>query len=59
MAEGSRGRPLIACPTQYLFRGGFLEGRTGLTFSVLRAIYEFMIDCNVRELRRRKAGLPL
>ena len=53
------GRALIAFPTHHLFRSGFLEGRAGLTFSALRAIYEFMIDCKVRGFRRRKAGLPL
>ena len=52
-------RPLVVFLGLYVFRGGFLEGRAGLTFSALRAIYEFMIDCKVRELRRRKAGLPL
>ena len=52
-------RPLIVFLGLYIFRGGFLEGRAGLIFSALRAIYEFMIDCKVRELERRKKGLPL
>ncbi len=43
----------------YVVRGGFLDGRAGLTFSLLRAWYEFMIDCKRAELRRRQAGLPV
>jgi glycosyltransferase involved in cell wall biosynthesis len=53
------GRALLMFLALYLFRGGFLEGRAGLTFCLLRAWYEFMIDCKRRELRRRGAGLPL
>ena len=35
------------------------EGRAGLTFSLLRAWYEYFIDCKADELRRRAAGLPV
>lgn len=56
---GLPGRPLIVFLSLYLLRGGVLEGRAGLTFSLLRAGYEFMIDCKTRELRRRNAGQPL
>lgn len=59
LAYALPARPLVVFLGLYVFRGGFLEGRAGLTFSALRAIYEFMIDCKVREFRRRKAGLPL
>jgi len=52
-------RPLIVFFGLYILRGGFLEGRAGLTFCVLRAVYEFMIDCKVRELQLRRAGMPL
>lgn len=52
-------RPLVIFLGLYVVRGGFLEGRAGFTFCVLRAIYEFMIDCKVRELRLRRAGMPL
>ena len=51
------GRPLIIFLAGYVLRGGFLEGRAGLTFSLLRAWYEFAIDVKVRELRRRLRGL--
>jgi hypothetical protein len=52
-------RPVLMFVALYLFRGGILEGRAGLTFSLLRAWYEFMIDCKVRELKRRAQGLPV
>jgi glycosyltransferase involved in cell wall biosynthesis len=53
------GRPLLMFLALYLVRGGIFEGRAGLTFCLLRAWYEFMIDLKRRELRRRKAGLPI
>lgn len=52
-------RPLLMFSALYFFRGGILEGRAGFTFCVLRAFYEFMIDCKVRELKRRQQCLPL
>jgi len=52
-------RPLAMFVALYFFRGGILERRAGLTFSLLRAWYEFMIDCKVRELKRRAQGLPV
>jgi glycosyltransferase involved in cell wall biosynthesis len=51
-------RPLLMFATLYIVRGGFLEGRAGLTFALLRAWYEYMIDCKCVELERRKHGLP-
>jgi glycosyltransferase involved in cell wall biosynthesis len=53
------GRPVVMFVALYIVRGGFLDGRAGLTFSLLRAWYEFMIDCKYAELRRRRAGLPV
>lgn len=52
------GRPLLVFVLFYIVRGGFLEGRAGLMFSALKAIYEYMIVCKVKELERRKVGLP-
>jgi glycosyltransferase involved in cell wall biosynthesis len=49
-------RPLAVFTLLYLFRGGILEGRAGLTFCVLRAWYEFVIDCKLIELKRRQVG---
>jgi glycosyltransferase involved in cell wall biosynthesis len=53
------GRPILIFFALYFVRGGLLEGRAGLTFSLLRAWYEFMIDCKYLELKRRARGLPL
>jgi len=52
-------RPLIVFCGVYFGKGGFFEGRAGLTFSLLRAWYEYMIDCKTLELRRRARGLPV
>jgi hypothetical protein len=52
-------RPGIVFFGLYLVRGGVLEGVPGLTFCLLRAWYEFMIDCKALELRRRSAGLEV
>lgn len=51
-------RPAIKFCYYYLWRRGFLDGRAGLTYSMLQAFYEYMIDCKWRELRRRAEGLP-
>jgi glycosyltransferase involved in cell wall biosynthesis len=53
------GRPLLVFIALYFFRGGLIEGRAGLTFSLLRAWYEYMIDCKYFELQRRVRGLPV
>jgi glycosyltransferase involved in cell wall biosynthesis len=48
-------RPLFVFGYLYVIRGGFLDGLAGLSFSAMRACYEFMIDLKVMELRVRKA----
>lgn len=53
------GRPLLMFLGLYFLRGGFLDGRAGLTFCVLRSFYEFLINCKVKELRLRAQTLPL
>jgi glycosyltransferase involved in cell wall biosynthesis len=52
-------RPLIKFMYYYIWRRGYLDGRPGLTYSTLQAIYEYMIDCKYHELRRRARGLPV
>src|SRR3984885_5833946 len=52
-------RPWVKFFYCYIFRRGFLDGRAGLTFSTLQAIYEYQIDCKYKELLRRKNGLPI
>jgi hypothetical protein len=49
-------RPLVVFTALYILRGGVLEGRAGLTFCLLRAWYEFAIDCKLIELQRRRRG---
>ena len=53
------GRPLAMFAALYLLRGGILEGRAGLTFCLLRAWYEFMIDCKLTEMKLRRRGQPV
>lgn len=52
-------RPAVKFAYYYAWRRGFLDGRAGLTYSILQAMYEYMIDCKRRELLRRSAGLPV
>jgi glycosyltransferase involved in cell wall biosynthesis len=53
------GRPLLMFLALYVVRLGFLDGRAGLIYCTLRAIYEYMIDVKVKELRRREQRLPM
>jgi len=52
-------RPFVNFMYRYLLRMGLLDGRAGLTYCTLQAIYEYMICCKVKELRRREKGLPI
>ena len=52
-------RPLIKFLYYYAWRRGFLDGRAGLTYATLQAIYEYMIACKGAELHRRSRGLPV
>ncbi len=52
-------RPLLKFAYYYLAKGGFLDGGPGLTYSLLQSIYEYMICLKVREIERRKRGLPI
>lgn len=49
------GRPLLMFIALYLIRVGILDGKAGLTFCTLRAIYEYMINLKVRELLRGRS----
>jgi glycosyltransferase involved in cell wall biosynthesis len=50
------GRPFAKFLLLYVAKGGFLDGRAGLTYSVLQSIYEYFIVLKTRELRRRDGG---
>jgi glycosyltransferase involved in cell wall biosynthesis len=52
-------RPLVKFFYYFCWRGGFLDGRAGFTYSTLQAIYEYLIECKYRELVRRRDGLPI
>lgn len=45
-------RPILKFLTLYLARGGFLDGRAGLRYSILQSIYEYMIVLKTDELTR-------
>ena len=49
-------RPVCVWAYLYFIRGGLLDGRAGLTYCSLRAIYEYMILLKARELRFRGSG---
>lgn len=52
-------RPVLVFVGLYVLKLGFMDGRAGLTFALLRSWYEYMIDCKNLELRRRKQGLSV
>jgi glycosyltransferase involved in cell wall biosynthesis len=52
-------RPVIVLGYLLFIRGGLLDGRPGISFAVLRAMYEHMIDLKTAELRRHQRGLPV
>ena len=44
-------RPVVMFVLLYIFKRGFLDGRAGLTYALLRSIYEYMIVLKVREMK--------
>lgn len=44
-------RPLLKFLLLYVVKRGFLDGRAGLTYALLQAIYEYFIVLKVRELQ--------
>lgn len=53
------GRPVLIFFALFVMRGGFLDGKAGFIFCLLKSYYEFIIDCKVKEIRIRKKGEPL
>lgn len=51
-------RPALKFFWMYILQGGFLDGRAGLTYCKLQAMYEYMIVIKMRELARTEKGLP-
>jgi glycosyltransferase involved in cell wall biosynthesis len=52
-------RPALKFLYYYAWRRGVLDGRAGLTYATLQAIYEYMIACKTSELERRRRDLPV
>ncbi|MFC1579110.1 glycosyltransferase family 2 protein [Pseudomonadota bacterium] len=48
-------RPLARFSYVYFVRMGFLDGRAGFRYALLMAVYQWMIDLNVIELRQQKS----
>ena len=44
-------RPVLMFLLLYVFKRGFLDGKAGLTYALLRSIYEYMIVLKVREMK--------
>ena len=49
-------RPVVKFLILYFGKRGFLDGRAGLTYAILSAIYEYMIVVKVRELAASETG---
>jgi len=52
-------RPLLAFVYLYLVKFGFLDGVPGFHYSRMRAMYEYMIELKMKELKRIQKGLPI
>ena len=50
------GRPVLIFFSLYIFRLGFIDGKEGFVYCILRAYYEFLINLKVKEIRMRKIG---
>jgi hypothetical protein len=50
------GRPLIKWIYLLLGRGAILDGRAGITYANLQAIYEYMIAVKTREMLESRAN---
>ncbi|MCK4624729.1 MAG: glycosyltransferase family 2 protein [Phycisphaerae bacterium] len=52
-------RPFFKFGFMYFLRGGLLDGKAGLTYCLLQAIYEFMIVAKTVEMRRKEKDLQM
>jgi len=50
-------RPVIKFLYMYVLQRGALDGRAGLIYCLLQAVYEFMIVAKVHEIQRKNRGL--
>jgi glycosyltransferase involved in cell wall biosynthesis len=49
------GRPLWYFLYSYIIRKGFLDGREGFTFCIMRALYQAMVNIKKFDLRRKRS----
>lgn len=49
-------RPFIMFFMMYIVKHGFLDGRAGFDYSILRSIYEFMIEIKVKEVTSKSCS---
>jgi len=59
LANRAPMRPALRFLYTYVIRRGFLDGRVGLRYARMLAIYQYFIDLNLVELRRQAAGLEI
>lgn len=52
------GRPLVYFLYTYVLRGGFMDGRDGLVFCMMRATYQAMIVAKKYEYKKRLRNAP-
>lgn len=55
----SPGRPLVFFLYSFIWRGGFKDGRDGLTFCLMKSLYQGMIVVKKYDARRRAARVLL
>ncbi len=53
LASKLPGRPLAYFLYSYVFRLGLLDGRDGLTFCIMKAMYQEMVEIKKYDMRRR------
>jgi glycosyltransferase involved in cell wall biosynthesis len=51
-------RPIVMFVLLYIGKRGFLDGKAGLTYALLRSIYEYMIVLKTREMKGLKCLRP-
>jgi glycosyltransferase involved in cell wall biosynthesis len=52
-------RPLIKWIYMMFLRGAVLDGSAGITYATLASFYEYLIELKAKEIRRKRAGLPI
>jgi glycosyltransferase involved in cell wall biosynthesis len=56
LAAAMPGRPVWYFLYSYVVRGGFLDGKVGLVFCIMKAMYQLLVAAKKHELRMARAG---